>query len=191
VTGEYAHGNGVVVDACVLLNLCASGELVAVVHSLGKQLIMLPEVEKETQWLRRDGTGDDREGSVAVDLVPFLESGAIVRERLSTPEQLALYVELAREVDDGEAAAMALAVVTGRVLATDDRKCLRVVQAKHSECSAVTTPELLRQWVETATPPVPLVQRALWMVAEHARYWPPRDHPLRAWWDAAVKASGV
>ena len=183
-TGSGAHE--VVLDACVLLNLAATGSLAEILKASFLSVAVPDAVVAEVRWLRRGGRGEDRDELDRVDLRPLVEAGVLRITELAGDGVLALFVHLAAEIDDGEAAAAALALSTGATLATDDRKCRRVVSAVAPGCELTDTPECLAAWVRRCGVADADAGVALRRIEDRARYWPPRAHPLCGWWEGLL-----
>jgi hypothetical protein len=86
----------------------------------------------------------------------------------------------ARQLDDGEAMALAIAQSRGWTLATDDRKAITVA----SSVGVITcgTSGLVKRWVDTAAVEEPEIRAALLRIKHRARYLPGLRDPLFSWW---------
>ncbi len=136
-------------------------------------------------WLKIPST-DDREH---VDLSVLVDSRALAVETVTGDDELALLVEFAASLGDGEAASAAVAVSRGYLLATDDRKARRVVQSAHPEVEQLTTAQLLEHWQRLSGLPSTEMADILKKVTARATFTPPKNDPARSWWDATLQAS--
>ena len=93
------------------------------------------------------------------------------------------FIDLATELDDGEAMTLALAIHRAHTVATDDRKAIRLLA---NRCPLLTTPNLIKTWVDHDQPPSLDTRTTIMNIRDHGRYAPHTDHPLRAWWDVTV-----
>jgi predicted nucleic acid-binding protein len=118
---EHAGGTHVLLDACCLLNLCAAGCCKAVAQALCCTFVIAGAVSSETLYIRREVTVEDPVGREPVDLRPLVDSGTLVIAPLDEVE-LVTFGAFAQEVDDGEAATLALAICRTLPLATDDKE---------------------------------------------------------------------
>lgn len=171
----------VVLDACCLINLYASGELRVVVGDLGGCWYVPDTVASEALFLRETDGGQD--GRIQAELAPLTEEGVLRVTTVRGVDEEASYVNLAAQLDDGEAMALAIAHRRGFALAKDDGAALRV--AKSLGVAVVTTPQLLRQWSEQTTPDESRLSRALVRIERLACYRPGRRSPEFAWWEWA------
>lgn len=167
----------VAVDADVLMNLVATGELDEVIKALALVLVVVPKVSAEALYLEPDAEAGP---VVAIDLHPLTLSGAVTNATLA-PEEIETYVALAKDVDDGEAQAIAVARSRGWRFASDDRRA--GIAARRSGLVVVTTPELMADW-ERTSPPAGHLQAGIRAIERRARYRPGPRHPLKDWWDA-------
>ena len=165
-------------DADVLMNLMATGRFGAILAALRIAALVAPRVESEALYLEADA---DDDVPVLIDLAPAVSDGTVIQADLDA-EEIALYVELAREVDDGEAQAIALARARELRIATDDRRAGRA--AARLDVRVVTTPELMFAWENLARPTPEQIGDSLRAIERRACYRPGRTHPLRSWWES-------
>ncbi len=160
-------------DACVAINLIASGiRLDEVARSVGTGFAMTSVAAAETLFLAPDGAGGKRTaadlGAFPIDIIEL------------APDELSTFVELASQVDDGEAATLAVAIHRGLNVATDDRRGARV--AKERGIRVVTTASIMRSWADNAAPAARAVAVALDAIGRRASFVPRRSDPDYGWW---------
>src|SRR4051812_35969525 len=63
-----------------------------------------------------------------------------------------LFVQLAADIDDGEAMTCALAVRRGYAVATDDRKTLRLLRERHPQVQILSTSSIVSGWIDAEQP---------------------------------------
>ena len=168
-------------DASCLLNLYATGRIAEIAAALPWQLAVVDYVlEHETLYIRATGGYEESGETVPVDLSPIIEGGLLLVVRLEGPGEQAHFVELAADLDDGEAMTGAIAINRGLAVAIDDRKARRVLGEKAPELRLLSTLELLHLW--SAAVPDEEAGRALRAMRYGARYVPGQRDPLYAWW---------
>ncbi|NQT41220.1 MAG: hypothetical protein HQ581_27275 [Planctomycetes bacterium] len=174
-----------IVDACCLINLYASGKPMEIVGALGTEFFVPERVRSEALTIHKPDE-EDAAGFVAepIDLTEALQAGAIRQCRVDGPKENEAFVRYARELDDGEAACLAIAKRRGWTVATDDRKAIRVATAQR--IAVVTTPELVHKWVETAKPEESKVCEVLRNIESFARFRPGKSAKLYPWWTRVV-----
>jgi hypothetical protein len=170
----------IAIDADVLMNLVASGRLAAIVEALRIRPVVAPAVASEALYLFGEEAGDAPE---PIDIVGLMAAGTLERAAM-TEGETELYVELAAEVDDGEAQAIALALGRGTKVASDDRRACRA--AVKRGIVVVTTPELMERWARLL-PADQGIADCLQRIERRAHYRPAANHPLCRWWQAQVQ----
>lgn len=178
-----------IVDACCLINIYAADdtESISILEAFGGELYV-PDVvvQQEALYVRRKD--DDDESKLipeAVDLSPALQAGLIQECSIEGEAEAEGFVEFSVELDDGEAACLAIAKCRGWTVATDDRKATRIA-AEHG-VSTITTPELIKKWSDDSGVTDEIVAKVLQDIQLFARFVPRRSSPLREWWITAVE----
>lgn len=171
-----------VFDASVLINLLATERAEEVIGALGVPGYVCPAVLDETLYIRAEHPADPFK---EVRLAPILDAGILKRIALETDKEYQLYVSYSVMLDDGEAMTLAIADSRALAVATDDKKARRVAQREGSHITqVVSTPMLIRNWVNTERPAEKMVREAIKRIETTARYRPREVDPLRPWWDA-------
>ena len=173
--------SAVVIDACCVINLAAADAFATWLPGLGLEWKVPQAVVDEALFLRvqNDQGEPDRE---MIDLTPFIASGLLDVISPKGEAEIAAYVAYSRNLDDGEAMALSLAVSRDWMLATDDRRARSLAESE--EVSLVSTPEILKRWVDKDTPASQTLEEALLRIKQRARYLPGIRDPLFDWWMA-------
>lgn len=169
-------------DACVALNLLASGvDLSELATASEVRFVMTTIVASEMLWLDPLDPAGERERFDSDDLtargVALLSLDDDESER---------FVDLARHIDDGEASSIAVAIHRRLRIATDDRKALRLATSQSPPVAVTTTTELLRRWAEASGAPNERLRRVLQAVRTRASYVPLRNDPHLDWWTSVI-----
>ncbi len=125
----------------------------------------------------------------AVDISPLVARGLLEVLAVETPDEAASYVSFAAELDDGEAMTCALALHRGALVATDDRKALRLLAARAPQIRVRSTAQLLKEWADSASLAPTELRAVLTDVRQRARFAPGRHDPLHSWWEAALRVT--
>ena len=178
-------------DASCLLNLCATDRLREIALALPFRLGVADYViEHEALYVwRRDLVGTE-ERRVSVDLSLLVEEDLVRVMGLESEEEERTFVDLASQMDDGEAVTGAIALHRGYAVATDDRKARRVLAERAASISLVSTLELLKLWAESALVPERELRAALVAKRTGASYLPGERDPLYGWW-AGIYGDGT
>lgn len=168
-----------VVDTCCLVNLCAVDEPLRFLPAVGLAWHVPKAVAAEGLFIREEEDGG-RAKKRQIELEPCFAAGVVVACDVTSAQETELYVELARELDDGEAMALAIAKARNWTVATDDRQGRR--KARELSVPVLTTPELMRRWSTVNSVPPDEVGRALLRIQRLARFVPSADFPDFPWW---------
>jgi predicted nucleic acid-binding protein len=181
----------VVIDACCMLNLLATGREVDIVRSLSLLLLETPQVSREPVSL---STAPDEDGvrrkeptsTAALRAVGFLETRA-----LSTEALLDAFVACAARIKDTDASCIALAGVLKIPLITDDRKERKVATDIFPSIELVSTLDLVHdaasslQW--NADELVEVASNLRW----RGNFAPPKRDPRGEWYLALLERAGI
>lgn len=168
-----------VIDACCLLNVCAVDDHQQWLPRLGLCWHLPSAVYAETFFL--NATDDDgRPVKRPIDLQRLVDGGILTVCAADTGREKRRYVELASELDDGEAMALAIAACRDWLFATDDRKAQRL--AGELNVAVITTPDVIKLWVDKVSPSDSQISAALQSIRDRARFLPGRSVPLYDWW---------
>jgi predicted nucleic acid-binding protein len=115
-----------------------------------------------------------------IDLTPSITKGTVQICSPADDAEHALYVELALNLGDGEAMALAIAKHRGWKVATDDRKAR--TKADAVGVSVVTTPELVQRWASNSGLSKAQVADALRRIETLARFAPADSSAAAHWW---------
>jgi len=170
----------ILLDACCAINLLASGSAAEIVAALPEDVAVADFVLKHEVL----SVGD---GSSQVSLLPLVEQGLIEVLRPTTDTEEEAFVDLALQLDDGEAMTGALAMHRGALVATDDRKAIRILTGRTPPVEIRRTSELVRAWTEACNVPPAHVRRVLGDIQDRASFHPPGDDPLREWWISSAQ----
>ncbi|HWP43725.1 MAG TPA: hypothetical protein VNO14_10850 [Blastocatellia bacterium] len=169
-----------ILDACVLINLLASGEIEEILRVAAYDSLICSAVKGESVYLRTD---DPQAPLDPIDLSHLIESGLLTVCNIEGDREAELYVDYASALDDGEAMSVAIAISRGFVLATDERKARRLFLEAESELERLTsTSEMIRRWAEEMAVPAERVKAALLNIEKRARYQPPTTDVNYQWW---------
>jgi len=172
----------VILDACVTLNLYASGQFLPILSTLPHAWHLPVAVEREAQYYRQPAPDDpQRLVVVPLDLRPAFAAGLLQRCDCESAAETALYVDLASQLgDDGESLGLAIAKCRGWTVLTDDKKARRI--ARELGVDTRDTTQILRQWSDTAVPSPETVRIALEEIERFANFRPTSALTHTDWW---------
>lgn len=177
----FAH-NGVVLDASCAINLYASGKISDILAAFPittyiVEYVYINEILKISQ-----GAGKP---DVKIDLEHVISCGALKVMPLEPGNQEITVLNFAAPgLDNGEAITGAIAVHHNWAIALDDRSAISLLRREAPDLQLITTPELIKYWVDSSAPQTELLREVLQNIETLGRYRPPRDHPLITWWQS-------
>jgi hypothetical protein len=172
-------------DACLAINLAATADLERIADALQLTFAMVSQAAAEVGYLR-----DVIDGKITltpIDLTLPAASGILLTLELEPPE-IALYLELAAIVDDGEAATIAVAIHRGIDIATDDRRARTLCQERNLN-EPVRTVALLHDYAHAARLADPEIRATLASGRDRASFQPARADPDIKWWNEYTSTS--
>ncbi|MFD7655999.1 hypothetical protein ACFV4N_18660 [Actinosynnema sp. NPDC059797] len=167
-------------DACIAINLVATNHAEDIAESLGIRFLMVRQAVNECGEL--DVVQDHvvvRRRSAPADVPPLAKVLTLVESELD------VYVELARDIDDGEAATIAVARSRSLAIATDDRKARRVA-VEVGLATPTGTTALLREYAEATGSTPQQLAALLRRVRDEASYVPRHTDENFTWWQQAI-----
>lgn len=177
----------VILDACGILNLYASGRFVSILEALGHDWYIPATVEREAQQYRQpDPVDPEKLIRSPIDLVPVLGRGILKRCDCEADEETALYVELAARIgDDGESMGLAIARCRRWSVLTDDRKARRI--AGELGVPVLATPEVMKQWAALVAPQAEELVEVLEAIERFGNFRPGRGTVDYEWWITSLR----
>jgi len=171
-----------IVDACCVINVySASDDFCSLLQAMGGSFHVPHIVAEESLYVYRPDEEDARKiVREEIDLSPAVENELVRLCDLQSSEENALFVQFAAELDDGEAACLAIAQARAWTVATDDRKAQRL--ADESGIPVVTTPELMKRWADAENISDAEVGMVLQRIRKFSRFVPRRGSMLYEWW---------
>jgi len=116
-----------------------------------------------------------------VDLTPHTVSGLLSLCQSDSSQEQARFVHYATLFrSDGEAMCLALAECRGWLVATDDRKAIRVAQ--RVGLTVLSCPELIKTWADAPRHDTASLVRVLSDIQRLAQFRPNSTMPESAWW---------
>ena len=172
----------IILDASCLLNLYTCGRLKEIAETLPEPLVVSEYVlERETLFVTYKESEQAEEQKKTVDISPLVSAGLIKVISINSEEEQETFVDLATELDDGEAITVSLAEHRGCQVATDDRKALKVISERAS-LHATSTLELVKRWAELRNVSREETRSVLSLIWTYASYYPGERDPLYSWW---------
>jgi len=178
------------IDACCLLDLLASGHAEAVLRASAFAWQLPSAVQREIQYLRQhDPAQPGTFVKVRADLSVLISSGVLTVCSPKNKQELDRFTHYATVFrSDGESMCLALAERRGWVVATDDRKAIRV--ARQAGLTVASCPQLVKAWAAAAAPSAAVLKKALQDIQVLAQFKPNPSMPGYKWWADELAKGG-
>ena len=177
--------DGVILDACVIINLYASGHMQSILESIPKPVSIAAYVhEMEMQKIYTGPDDDVMKETEQINLQSFVNRKLLHILPLEDGPEATAAVGFSAEtrLDTGEAISAAIAVHRSFSLATDDKAAISFFTRRMPQLHLISTPELLKHWFDTNRPHIMVISLAVRNIQKRARYEPHHDHSLYEWW---------
>lgn len=168
MTGFPSLHSHIILDACCIINLCATGRMEEILRALEKPLAVAEYVH--------------RNEILHCNLQPLIDQGLLVVTPLASSDESTAFVSFARYLEDGEAMTGAIAVQRNWALASDERKVITFFEKRNIH--VISTLEMIKHWVDIAGISVTEIKVTLQDLQTQGRYIPHLSHKLYAWWKA-------
>jgi hypothetical protein len=170
------------IDACCLIDLLAPGEAEAILRASGFTWHLPSAVQGEVRYRRQhDPAQPGQVVTVPDDLTSLIASGLLTVCGPQTQQELDRYTHYATLFrSDGEAMCLALAEQRGWVVATDDRRAIRV--ARQAGLTVISCPQLVKAWADAATLDQAALLRVLQDIQVLAQFKPNPSMAEYCWW---------
>src|SRR5262249_23818833 len=140
------------IDACCLFDLLASGDAEAILRASNFSWQLPSAVQGEVQYVRQhDPAQPGKLVKVPANLSALIGSGVLTvcdPQNQQELDRFTHYAALFRS--DGESMCLALAEQRGWMVATDDRRAIRVAQ--QAGLTVVSCPQLAKAWADATSP---------------------------------------
>ncbi|QSJ14609.1 hypothetical protein JYQ62_22175 [Nostoc sp. UHCC 0702] len=180
----YIAHSHVLLDACCVLNFCASGKLLDILKSISAEVVVTTVVqERELKTLQRL---QDEENEGAIQFETAIAQGLLTVVDFESEEKVESFVNYAAILgDDGESATCAIAVHRGWAIATDDKRAIAFFQQSAPYLQVLSTLDIIRYWSQETGVNSSVLRDVLNAIRVKGRYLPDKNHSLRTWWSAA------
>lgn len=164
-----------ILDTCCFINFYASGYASQLLAATGGSVSIPEAVKREALYL---AVPHPDEKPTPIDMEKVIRELKLQVVAPANADELGLYVQLAADLDDGEAMGLAIAKERGLVLMTDERKARRKAESLGVE--VLTTCDVVAAWEPLAA--TSDVFEAITSIRRLARYSPSPKDPRYDWW---------
>jgi len=177
----------VLLDACSLLNLYATGHFERILRESDFRFAVVDYVMRtEALHVLKGGAGPDAGERVGVDLQPAVDAGLLAVVEVTGTAEAETFLDLAIHLDDGEARTLAISSNRGWAVATDDRKARRIAAIAAPEVPLWGTLELVKRWAERTGLSSTEIRDILLNIRERGNFVPGKQDTLLPWWHSVI-----
>lgn len=182
---EIKHSH-VILDACCVLNFCASEYLIEILESIPAQVVVT-EVVRERELLTLQRLRDENNEDVS-QFETAIEKGLLSIIDFSSEIEEETFVNYVFELgDDGESATGAIAFHRDWAIATDDKRAISFFERESPHLQILSTLAIVKNWSEQETLSSATLRSVLSAIRTRGRYVPHRNHPLLSWWKDVMR----
>jgi predicted nucleic acid-binding protein len=176
---QITHSH-IILDACCVLNLCASGQFLAILKSLPAEIVITTVVkERELNTLQRL---QKEENDAVLEFEEAIQTELLKIVNFESEAEEDSFVNYTFDLDDGESATCAIAVHRKWAVATDDDKAIKFLQENFPHLQILSTLAIINHWSEVEKPDSSILSYVLNAIRIKGHYVPPKNYPLRTWW---------
>lgn len=175
----HLEQEGIILDACCIINLYAGSVMQEVLESIPAPFFVDRYVrEKEALKIKAETENE----FIDIDLNPFIQGKILQEVSLTSEDEVNTFVNLAVSLDDGEARCGAIAAHRNFVVATDEKVGIRIFSGLEPPISTISTLEILYNWSEERNIKPEKISKVLKNIEKRASYRPAPKHTYFAWW---------
>lgn len=173
----------IVIDTCCLINIYASQQPSKIIQAVFGKAIIPKQVSEESLFIKQPADDEPEQlVSVEINFKELVECGVIEVVDFQGME-LEQFIQLATLLDDGEAACLTVASSRALLLATDDRKAIKVANDLNIE--VLTTPEILMSWIVATLPKPEEIAKVIDNIERFGHFKPHHTSSHAEWWKNA------
>jgi len=174
-----------ILDACCVLNLCASGDFISILKTIPAQVAVTEVVKYQELKTLQSLIFKDNHGGIQLE--QSIKQGLLLVVDFESELEEQTFVNYVFEMgDDGESATFAIASHRRWSVATDDKKAISFFREVEPALQIFSTLEIIKHWAEMTNPSSNELKNVLNAVREKGRYLPSQKHPLFSWWQSAI-----
>jgi hypothetical protein len=178
---KHSH---LILDACCVLNLYASGNFLSILKTIPAQVVVTVVVKQQELKTLQKLTG---ENDAALELEVAIQQGLLLVVDFESNSEEETFVNYVFELgDDGESATFAIAFHRRWAVATDDKRATSFFHKEEPNLQIFSTLEIIKYWAEVVNLNSSELKSVLNIIRVKGRYLPSRRHPLFNWWKSSI-----
>jgi predicted nucleic acid-binding protein len=178
-----------IIDACSLINFYASTFLESILKNSTVNFCIVEQVKNESLYIRKPDESERGFDYEPINLDQYFKSNLLKGVSLEKESEKNLFINLAAQLDDGEAATLAIAVSRKMRVITDDKKAIRILRQDFLSVHYSTTLDIIKEWCDRNLIEKDELEKALNNILIRANYLPPKKHHLFNWWKSILESN--
>lgn len=179
----FAHDT-LILDANCVIGLYASKQMAEILAAIPRTITVAAYVaEKETGWVYGELDEFGQRTREPINLQPIIDTELLQIVTIETENEAETFATFSAMIrDQGESITGAIAFHRNWAIALDDKKARRLFTTHARHLQLFYTLELVKHWVDIASPSSDAITAMLRNIRSGAKYTPTRLHPLYEWW---------
>ncbi len=174
-----------ILDACCVLNLCASGNFLSILKTIPAKVVVTEIVKQQELITLQSLTAQDNDG--AMQLEKAIQQGLLSVVDFESDLEEETFINYVFELgDDGESATFAISFHRRWSVATDDKAAISFLQKEEPDIQILSTLAIMKHWSDLENLSSTDLKNALNAVRVKGRYLPAPRHPLFSWWQSSI-----
>lgn len=181
------HHDCIILDACCAINLYASNQMSDILETIPVNFAIARYVyEEETLEVYNGFEEKATQTKERINLKSLVVNGLLTVTPLDSENEKIEFTNFTSDIDDGEAMTGSIAKHRNWSIGTDDNAAISFFKKQTPQLQVITTPELIKAWVEIANPPPEVILSSIENIQRRAKYKPYPRHPLYEWWQVQL-----
>lgn len=163
---------GLIIDACVLINIHSSGNPTNILNSLPYDLYISDHTYHEI-----------RSFSPLIYIIPKI----VTHVDIISDEEFLIFLNLANTgLGNGESSSAAIAIHNNFSMSTDDFRATEIIKT-YKDIELVSTIRILHHWIAYTNPSPADIKSVLRSIRDQGDYEPRSHHPEYSWWMNTIR----
>ena len=179
----FLNNSPLLLDACCVFNFVASGYFLAIINTIPVPVMITQTVYEQELIKFENFAQEDKQQfdhAIVQEIIKIVDFESEIEADFFID-----YVSILG--DDGESATGAIAINRNWSMATDDKAAINFFTQESPNLPILSTPDIIKYWSDQSNLSLEQVYPAINAISTKARYQPPKNHPLKSWWQEILK----
>lgn len=180
-----------IIDACCMINVLATGRELALAEALDLTLLMSARAHSEALYLSSPPDDEGVRRRELASTAGLRACGRLALRALDGDEFVNAFVDCAARLRDADASCVAFAGVSRLPLVTDDAKERKVARSLFPQIELVSTLDLVHDAIMALKMPEPEVFQLVHDLRWRGNFAPPKRDARAGWYVDLLRQAGV